>query len=164
MEEVAAVAWARRIALPADVVATAMAQLESFPPGGTNSTQRDLMAGRPSELEAHMGRWSVWGKKRACRRHSIRLFIRVCCRKSAARGVSLSSQCSPAVQVRAVCRCPNACVTCAQIVRITKIGHEPEETVMSNLRIEENVLVRTVAGRALHVDIFGLDHSVGHSG
>jgi hypothetical protein len=35
---------------------------------------------------------------------------------------------------------------------------------MSNLRIEENVLVRTVAGRALHVDIFGLDHSVGHSG
>ena len=55
MEEVAAVARTRRIALPGDVVAAAMAQLESFPPGGTNSTQRDLMAGRPSELEAHTG-------------------------------------------------------------------------------------------------------------
>ncbi len=55
MEEAAAVARARRIALSEDVVATAMAQLESFPPGGTNSTQRDLMAGRPSELEAHTG-------------------------------------------------------------------------------------------------------------
>ncbi len=28
---------------------------ERFPPGGTNSTQRDLMAGRPSELDAHAG-------------------------------------------------------------------------------------------------------------
>jgi 2-dehydropantoate 2-reductase len=55
MEEAAAVARARHIALPDDTVATAMAQLESFPPGGTNSTQRDLMAGRPSELEAHTG-------------------------------------------------------------------------------------------------------------
>ena len=55
MEEVAAVARARHIALPDDIVTTAMAQLERFPPGGTNSTQRDLIAGRPSELEAHSG-------------------------------------------------------------------------------------------------------------
>jgi 2-dehydropantoate 2-reductase len=55
MEEVAAVARARHIALPDDIVTTAMAQLERFPPSGTNSTQRDLIAGRPSELEAHSG-------------------------------------------------------------------------------------------------------------
>jgi 2-dehydropantoate 2-reductase len=55
MQEIVAVARAQNIALPADVIPTAMAQLASFPPGGTNSTQRDLMAGRPSELEAHAG-------------------------------------------------------------------------------------------------------------
>ncbi len=55
MHEVAAVARARHVALPGDVVPTAMAQLDALPPEGTNSTQRDLMAGRPSELEAHTG-------------------------------------------------------------------------------------------------------------
>lgn len=55
MQEIVAVARAGHVALPADVIPTAMAQLASFPPGGTNSTQRDLMAGRPSELEAHAG-------------------------------------------------------------------------------------------------------------
>lgn len=55
MHEVAAVARARHVALPDHVVPTAMAQLDALPPEGTNSTQRDLMAGRPSELEAHTG-------------------------------------------------------------------------------------------------------------
>jgi 2-dehydropantoate 2-reductase len=55
MQEIVAVAQAWHVTLPADVISTAMAQLASFPPGGTNSTQRDLMAGRPSELEAHAG-------------------------------------------------------------------------------------------------------------
>jgi 2-dehydropantoate 2-reductase len=55
MHEVVAVARARHVALPDDAVATALAQLDRFPPEGTNSTQRDLMAGRPSELEAHAG-------------------------------------------------------------------------------------------------------------
>jgi 2-dehydropantoate 2-reductase len=55
MQEIVAVARAWHVALPADVIPTAMAHLASFPPGGTNSTQRDLMAGRPAELEAHAG-------------------------------------------------------------------------------------------------------------
>jgi 2-dehydropantoate 2-reductase len=55
MREIVAVARAWHVALPADVIPTAMAQLASFPPSGTNSTQRDLMAGRPSELDAHAG-------------------------------------------------------------------------------------------------------------
>ncbi len=55
MQEIVAVARAGHIMLPADVIPTAMAQLARFPPGGTNSTQRDLMAGRPSELDAHAG-------------------------------------------------------------------------------------------------------------
>jgi 2-dehydropantoate 2-reductase len=55
MQEIVAVARAQHIALPAETIPRAMAQLEHFPPGGTNSTQRDLMAGRPSELEAHAG-------------------------------------------------------------------------------------------------------------
>jgi 2-dehydropantoate 2-reductase len=55
MREIFAVARARNVALPADAIPKAMAQIDSFPPGGTNSTQRDLMAGRPSELDAHTG-------------------------------------------------------------------------------------------------------------
>lgn len=55
MHEIVAVARAGHVALPTDVIPTALAQLTSFPPGGTNSTQRDLMAGRPSELDAHAG-------------------------------------------------------------------------------------------------------------
>ena len=43
------------IALPADVIPRTLEKLAQFPPGGTNSMQRDLMSGRPSELEAHAG-------------------------------------------------------------------------------------------------------------
>lgn len=55
MQEIVAVARAQHIALPADVIPDALAELAQFPPGGTNSMQRDLMAGRRSELEAHAG-------------------------------------------------------------------------------------------------------------
>ena len=55
MAEICAVARAQHIVLPAEVIPQAMAQLDRFPPAGTNSTQRDLMAGRPSELEALAG-------------------------------------------------------------------------------------------------------------
>ena len=47
--------WAvERDYLQADGPAT-LAELAQFPPGGTNSMQRDLMSGRPSELEALAG-------------------------------------------------------------------------------------------------------------
>lgn len=55
MQEIVAVAQAQYIALPDDAIPVALADLEHFPPGGTNSMQRDLMHGRPSELEAHAG-------------------------------------------------------------------------------------------------------------
>ena len=55
MQEIVAVAQAQHIALPADVIPATLAELAQFPPGGTNSMQRDLMSGRPSELEAHAG-------------------------------------------------------------------------------------------------------------
>ena len=50
MQEIVAVAQAQHIALPADVIPRTLAELAQFPPGGTNSMQRDLMSGRPSEL------------------------------------------------------------------------------------------------------------------
>jgi 2-dehydropantoate 2-reductase len=55
MEEILAVAQARGVALPRVAVAETMAFIESLPAQGTASMQRDVMAGRPSELEAQNG-------------------------------------------------------------------------------------------------------------
>jgi len=50
-EEICKVAWARKIALPQDSVSKILAFWDSVPPEGTTSIQRDIMNGRPSELE-----------------------------------------------------------------------------------------------------------------
>jgi len=55
IREVFAVARARGIALPEEVVAKTMAYIDSLPPDGTASMQRDIIAGRPSELEYQNG-------------------------------------------------------------------------------------------------------------
>jgi len=55
MHEVLAVAQARGIALPADALKTILAQVDSVSPEVTVSMQRDMMAGRPSELDAQIG-------------------------------------------------------------------------------------------------------------
>jgi 2-dehydropantoate 2-reductase len=55
MIEIAAVAVARGIELPSDVVARSMALLDSLPPHATVSLQRDLAAGVPSELDGWSG-------------------------------------------------------------------------------------------------------------
>lgn len=55
MREVAAVARAQRIALPADVVDRTMGFIDRLPPGTTSSMQRDIVGGRPSELDAQTG-------------------------------------------------------------------------------------------------------------
>ncbi|MDA1129109.1 MAG: 2-dehydropantoate 2-reductase [Chloroflexi bacterium] len=55
VREVVAVAIGRGIDMPADAAASAIARLEGGPPNGTSSMQRDLMAGRPSELEVQTG-------------------------------------------------------------------------------------------------------------
>ncbi len=53
--EVLAVACARGVAVPVDALQKTMALLDSVPPEATASLQRDVMAGRPSELEAQIG-------------------------------------------------------------------------------------------------------------
>jgi len=55
MHEVLAVAHAHGIALPDDSIPRTMALVDGLPPGGTASMQRDVMAGRPSELESQNG-------------------------------------------------------------------------------------------------------------
>jgi len=50
IEEVAAVGRARGVRLPADAVAKAIAVVDSLKPDSTPSMQRDIQAGRPSEL------------------------------------------------------------------------------------------------------------------
>ena len=55
MREVAAVARARGVNLPPDAVAKGMAAVDNAPSESTASMQRDIMNGRPSELEAHNG-------------------------------------------------------------------------------------------------------------
>ena len=55
LAEIDAVARARGIALPADAVERTLAFVDSLPADGTMSMQRDVMEGRPSELEAQIG-------------------------------------------------------------------------------------------------------------
>jgi 2-dehydropantoate 2-reductase len=55
MREVVAVARARNIAVPEEAIAKQMAFIDNLPPGGTASMQRDILEGRPSELEAQNG-------------------------------------------------------------------------------------------------------------
>jgi 2-dehydropantoate 2-reductase len=51
LEELASVARARGVRLPADTVAATLAFIDGVPDGGTASMQRDIAAGRPSELD-----------------------------------------------------------------------------------------------------------------
>lgn len=55
MREVFAVAHARGINVPEELIDVATAYVDSLPPGATASMQRDIMAGRPSELESQNG-------------------------------------------------------------------------------------------------------------
>jgi 2-dehydropantoate 2-reductase len=55
LAEIHAVGLAQRIALPADAVNATLAFVDSLPADGTMSMQRDVMEGRPSELEAQIG-------------------------------------------------------------------------------------------------------------
>jgi len=55
MDEVAAVARARGVQLPADAVSRTLTFVDALPEGATASMQRDIAAGRPSELEAIVG-------------------------------------------------------------------------------------------------------------
>ena len=54
-EEVRLLALARGVLLPKTAAADALALVDGLPPGATSSLQRDLAAGRPSELEALSG-------------------------------------------------------------------------------------------------------------
>ncbi|WP_221089015.1 2-dehydropantoate 2-reductase [Deinococcus aquaedulcis] len=55
MQEVATVAHARGVPLPGNAVAAALAFVDALPAAGTTSLQRDIEAGRPSELDAQLG-------------------------------------------------------------------------------------------------------------
>lgn len=55
MEEVAGVAARRGVRLSAGVIPAAWEILQGFPPEATSSLQRDILAGRPSELDAQVG-------------------------------------------------------------------------------------------------------------
>jgi 2-dehydropantoate 2-reductase len=55
LQEVVAVGRAHGVALPDASVADTLAFMDGVPPSATASMQRDIMAGRPSELEAQSG-------------------------------------------------------------------------------------------------------------
>ena len=82
VEEIHAVAVANGIALPASAVAETLAYMDSLPDEATASMQRDVLAGRPSELEAQSGA-VVRLAKRAGVEAPVHDFIyTVCCRRS----------------------------------------------------------------------------------
>jgi 2-dehydropantoate 2-reductase len=55
MEEIYALAHARGVKLPADSVEKVMAAVDGLPDDATSSMQRDIAAGKPSELESQNG-------------------------------------------------------------------------------------------------------------
>ena len=55
VNEVIAVARAKGVAIDADVLARTMQRYDALPPTATASLQRDVMEGKPSELEAQLG-------------------------------------------------------------------------------------------------------------
>ncbi|MHC2994875.1 MAG: 2-dehydropantoate 2-reductase [Candidatus Atribacteria bacterium] len=55
MHEIFAVALARNITLPEDIIGKTMAFVDRLPPDGTASLQRDIVEGKPSELASWNG-------------------------------------------------------------------------------------------------------------
>ncbi|MCU1349214.1 MAG: 2-dehydropantoate 2-reductase [Acidobacteria bacterium] len=55
VEEVLAVANARGVTLDPDAIAATLARYDNLPPQSTSSLQRDVMEGKPSELDAQLG-------------------------------------------------------------------------------------------------------------
>ena len=55
MIEIYDVARARNIDLPENVIAKTLEFIDALPSGGTASMQRDIMDGKPSELESQVG-------------------------------------------------------------------------------------------------------------
>jgi 2-dehydropantoate 2-reductase len=64
LEEIYAVAIGNRIPLPVDTVEKTLAFIDNLPADGTASMQRDIMQGRPSELEAQVGAVVRLGERR----------------------------------------------------------------------------------------------------
>jgi 2-dehydropantoate 2-reductase len=63
MGEIYNVGLAHNIALPKDIIEKTMDFVDSLPPAGTASMQRDIKSGRPSELEAQNGAVVRMGQK-----------------------------------------------------------------------------------------------------
>src|SRR5471032_861782 len=55
LHEIAAIALARGVSLAPDAIERTMERYDGLPAGSTSSLQRDLMTGKPSELEAQIG-------------------------------------------------------------------------------------------------------------
>ena len=55
MSEIYELAHARNVILPSDAIETVMASVDALPVEATSSMQRDIAAGRPSELESQNG-------------------------------------------------------------------------------------------------------------
>lgn len=55
MREIYELAHARNVILPSDAIETVMASVDALPADATSSMQRDIAAGRPSELESQNG-------------------------------------------------------------------------------------------------------------
>ena len=55
MKEIYELAYARNIKLPSNSIETVMAGVNTLPEDATSSMQRDIAAGKPSELESQNG-------------------------------------------------------------------------------------------------------------
>jgi 2-dehydropantoate 2-reductase len=63
LAEIHTVALGRGIPVPEDIVATTLGFIDGLPPEGTTSMQRDIIDGRPSELDAQSGAVVRFGRQ-----------------------------------------------------------------------------------------------------
>lgn len=64
-EEIVRLAASMGVALPGEAVQSTLAFTDAIPPDGTSSMQRDILDGRPSELEAQLGAVVRLGERHA---------------------------------------------------------------------------------------------------
>ena len=86
MQEIYEVARALKINLEQTTVSSSMGFVDTLPPNGTTSMQRDIIGNRPSEIDSWSGRWCGSAGMPVCPFPSTSLFTTACCPSNSRHG------------------------------------------------------------------------------
>ena len=100
LEEVVAVARARKIEMSTTAIADTLKFYDGIPPVGTTSLQRDIVDGKPSELDYWNARWCVSAAKRKSQRQLTHTSMLASCRRNCTLAANSRSRASPSIALR----------------------------------------------------------------